>query len=72
MSTQTITVNYRGICLDLTGDLTPAEGDGRNSQRFEKEFALEEVMLADHDVNIIELFNGEQLRKLEKLALGEV
>lgn len=71
MSTHTKTVNYRGITLDLTGDLTPAEGDGFHSQRYEKEFSLEEVTLADDDVNIIELFNSEQIRKLEKLALGE-
>lgn len=71
MSTETITVNHRGIYLDLTGDLAPAEGDGFYSQHFPKEFTLEEVRLADDDINIIELFNDEQIRTLENLALGE-
>lgn len=63
----TVTVEYRGIELQLEGDFIQAYYGGREEESFSEEFETCEVYV--EGVDIIDLFDDTQLRYLDSLAV---
>ena len=64
-----VTVNYRGIILEVEGTPHEAQGDGWNEPYDEAYFEAETITL--EGVNICELLSGDQWDDICALAIKE-
>ncbi len=65
-----LTLQYRGINLELEGDFTEAYNGGWEEESFGNEFTVYEVRCGDTD--IMDLLNDRTIEQLEKLALEKL
>lgn len=64
-----VSVNYRGIFLEVEGTAYPAQGDGFNEPYEEAYFDADKITL--EGVNICELLSGDQWDDICALAIKE-
>jgi len=64
-----VSVNYRGLHLEVEGNAFPAQGDGWNEPLEEAYFDADTITL--EGVNICELLSGDQWDDICKLAIEE-
>jgi len=64
-----VTVNYRGIYLEVEGTPYAAQGNGWDDEYEPAHFEAETISL--EGVNICELISGDQWSDIEALAIKE-
>lgn len=67
---QTVTINYKGIELEVVGDYFEGDAETRDYPGFPSYFELEEVLHKDE--NIFDFFEWDDINVMNELAIEKI